>query len=238
MKKISKEQKSDRKKILKIIHEAKTSHISSCLSAVDIISSVYKVKKPEETFILSAGHCAIAWYVVLERMGLLKNPKLEKLHVHPDRNPGHGIEVSTGSLGHGLSIGVGMALSDRRKNVYCLVSDGECQEGSIWEGVRVAGEHGLDNLKIIVNANGHTAYSTTDPKVLIPRFKSFNCHVIKTNGHSITKLSEGLKTKASKKPLVVLASTIVEHLSFLKGIDAHYKIMTADDYHKAMEELE
>lgn len=237
MKKLSKEQRTDRKRILKIIHKAKTSHIGSCLSAVDLISAVYKVKKPKEKFILSSGHSAIAWYAVLERLGMLKNPKLEDLHVHPDRNPALGIEASTGSLGHGLPIAVGMAFADRKKNVFCLISDGECHEGSIWEGIRVAGEHGLDNLRVIINANGYTAYSDFDPTVLKLRFQSFNCEVVEGDGHDIEQLSENLKTKTTGKPLVVLGFTQVEQFSFLVGLDAHYKIMSEDDYNQAMKEL-
>lgn len=237
MKKLSKEQRADRKKVLRIIHKAKTSHIGSCLSAVDLISAIYKVKKPKEKFILSSGHSAIAWYAVLERLGILKNPKLEDLHVHPDRNSALGIEASTGSLGHGLPIAVGMAFADRKKNVYCLISDGECHEGSIWEGIRVAGEYGIDNLKVIVNANGYTAYSTMNPGILNLRFQSFGCETIESDGHNIEELEKKLKTKTPGKPLVVLAFTEVEQFSFLIGLDAHYKIMTGDEYIQALKEL-
>lgn len=237
MRKLSKEQRTDRKRILKIIHKAKTSHIGSCLSAVDLISAVYKVKKNKEKFILSSGHSAIAWYAVLERLGILKNPKLEDLHVHPDRNTALGIEASTGSLGHGLPIAVGMALADRKKNVYCLISDGECHEGSIWEGLRVAGEYKLDNLKIIVNANGYTAYSTLDPKILKLRFESFGSEVVETDGHDIEELTQKLRTRTQDKPLVLLAFTQVEQHSFLGGLDAHYKIMTEEEYNIALKEL-
>lgn len=237
MKKLSREQKTDRKRILKIIHRAKTSHIGSCISAVDLISAVYKVKKPKEKFILSSGHSAIAWYAVLERLKLIKNPKLETLHVHPDRNSSIGIEASTGSLGHGLPIAVGMAFANRKKNVYCLISDGECHEGSIWEGIRVAGEHRLDNLKVLVNANGYTAYSTMPSEILAARFRAFGCEVVAADGHDLNDLVDKLKTSPNQKPLVLLGFTQVEQLPFLKGLDAHYKIMTDDDYAMALEIL-
>lgn len=237
MLKLSQEQKADRQRILEIIHQAKTSHIGSCLSAVDIISAIYKVKTTQEKFVLSAGHSAAALYAVLERIGLLEDPKIEELHVHPDRNPEKGIEVSTGSLGHGLPIAVGMALANRKDSVYCLISDGECTTGSVWEALRVAGELNLDNLKVVVNANGYAAYCSIEPKILGPRFQSFNCKVLEADGHNISQLIRKLKAKTFKKPLVILALTKVEQLSFLKGLDAHYKIMTEDDYQQAKKEL-
>src|SRR3989344_5348178 len=123
MKKLSKEQKYHRKRILEISHEAKTSHLGSCLSVIDIISAIYKVKKKNEVFVLSAGHAAVALYVILEQHNFMKNPSLKNLHVHPDRDTSQGIYVSTGSLGQGLSIAVGIALAvkEKKDNVYCII---------------------------------------------------------------------------------------------------------------------
>ena len=166
-------QKYLRRRILEISHQAHTSHIGSCMSAIDLIEAVYDVKEKDERFILSNGHAGVALYVVLEKKGLFNKPSLEKFHVHPDRNAKLGIDVSTGSLGQGLPIAVGMALADQRRKVFVMVSDGECSEGSIWEALRVAEEKRLANLYIIINANGWGAYDPISVSDLIRRLKGF-----------------------------------------------------------------
>src|SRR5476651_512521 len=102
LKKLSKDQKKLRKRILEISFKSHHSHLGSCLSAVDLIDAVYKIKKPSEKFVLSNGHAGIAWYAVLEKYGYLKNSEIKKLHIHPDRNSKYDIPVSTGSLGQGF----------------------------------------------------------------------------------------------------------------------------------------
>src|SRR3989338_1534763 len=140
LKKLTFEQKQTRKRILEISYFSKFSHLGSCFSAVDLINAVYMIKKKEEKFILSNGHAGVALYAILEKNGLVDRASVEKLYIHPDRNPRLSIDVSTGSLGHGLPIAVGMALADRTKSVYCIISDGEISEGSIWEAFRIASE--------------------------------------------------------------------------------------------------
>ena len=239
MKKLSNEQKYHRKRILQISHEAKSSHLGSCLSVIDIISAIYKTKKKNEIFVLSAGHAAVALYVILEQHNFMKNPNLKSLHIHPDRDTNQGIYVSTGSLGQGLPIAVGIALAVREKkdNVYCIISDGECAEGSIWEAIRIAAEQKLSNLKIVVNANGFGAYGKINTHTLIPGFKAFGCAVYKVNGHSPYSLAKKLKIKTNHKPLILLASTAVEQFYFLKGQDAHYRIMDDEEYKNAIKQL-
>lgn len=238
MKKLSKEQKNQRKRILEISYEANASHLGSCLSAVDIINAIYETKALEDRFVLSAGHAAVALYVILEKHNLLKNPNLQNLHFHPDRNPQKGIYVSTGSLGQGLPIAIGIAISNRKRTVYCVLSDGECAEGSIWEAIRIAAEQKLDNLKIIVNANGYGAYGEIDTQLLMPRFKTFGCAVFKVNGHNLKDLKKKLETYPHGKPLILLAKTNSAQFSFLDGQDAHYKILNDQEYQKALKELE
>src|SRR3990167_2725344 len=170
IKKLNSEQKKLRIRILELSNESHLSHLGSCLSAVDLIDAIYKIKKKDEKFILSNGHAGIALYSVLEKYGYFKNPNdIKKLNIHPDMNIKHGIYVSTGSLGQGLPIALGMALADRKKNIYCMLSDGECAEGSIWEALRVANENKLYNLKIIINANGWGAYDKINLVSLIKR---------------------------------------------------------------------
>lgn len=237
--KLSKEQKYHRKRILQISHEAKVSHLGSCLSTIDIISAIYKVKKKNEVFVLSAGHAAVALYVILEKYNFIKDPSLKNLHIHPDRDISKGIHVSTGSLGQGLPIAVGIALAVKNKgeNVYCVISDGECAEGSIWEALRIAGKQKLNNLKIVVNVNGFGAYGKIDTSELVRGFKTFGCAVYKVNGHSPHSLIKKLRLKTNKKPLVLFASTSVEQFYFLNGQDAHYKIMNDEEYEHAIKQL-
>jgi len=112
-------------------------HLGSSLSCIDIIDVIYDLKKDEDRFILSNGHAAMAWYVILMKHGLLTKSDILQLNNHPDRNPDLGIEVSTGSLGHGFAIAIGIALANRDNDVYCVLSDGECSEGIVWEAMRI-----------------------------------------------------------------------------------------------------
>lgn len=233
--KLSKEQKNNRKRIIEISHKLHLSHIGSCLSTVDLIDAVYKVKKRNEKFVLSNGHAGIAWYVILENHKFFKDLKtIEKLHIHPDRNPELGIDLSSGSLGQGLPIALGMALANRNKNVYCSVSDGECAEGSVWEILRISQENKVNNLKILINANGWGGYDQTSLDDLFNRLKGFGCNIKKVNGHDTGELTKALKSKSEEKPLVIFALTQASQFSFLKGQDAHYYIMKNEDYQKAM----
>ncbi len=232
---LSHEQKKLRKRILELSFESDLSHLGSCLSAIDLIDAVYKVKKKDEEFILSNGHAGIAWYTVLEKYGYFKNSNtIKSLYVHPDRNVKYGIHVSTGSLGQGLPIALGMALADRKKNVYCMISDGECTEGSIWEALRVASEYKVCNLKIIVNANGWSAYDKVDLTSLVKRIKGFGYMIEKVDGHDSKSILKVLKKLARKTPTLLFAYTTVEQFPFLKGQDAHYYVMKREEYDLAM----
>lgn len=238
MKKIEKEKKDLIKRIIEISFKYRLGHIGSCLSVLDILDSIYALRKKDEPVVLSNGHAGLALYVILEKYGFTNAEILSIKHgTHPNRDLANGIYVSTGSLGQGLPIATGMALSDKGKNVYCVISDGECAEGSIWESVRVASEQKLNNLKIVVNANGYGGYGRINIKSLPPRFNSFGCSIYETDGHKQEKLRKALKAKSNAKPLVIFAKTTSEHLPFLKGIDAHYKVMEESDYSLALGEL-
>jgi transketolase len=193
-------------RILDISYEKKLSHIGSCLTAVNIIRDIYKIRKPDEPFVLSSGHAALALYVVLEdyfKVPGMAEYLFDKHGVHPNRDLKDGIYASSGSLGHGLGIAVGMALSDRSRNVYCLISDGECAEGSIWESLRIARDQKLTNLKVYLNANGFGAYDPVDQYELFLRIKAFF-------------------------PTVDIYYTTNPYL--YPGLEAHYKVMSEEDY--------
>lgn len=199
-------QKKLRRRILEISHKHHLSHLGSNLTAVDIIWQIYQTKKPDEKFVLSSGHAGLALYVVLEEMGFKDAEAVFEHHgVHPDRCEECHLDCSTGSLGQGLPIAVGMALADRSKNVYCLISDGECGEGSIWEALRVIGQEELTNLKVYCNYNGWAAYRSIDWRTLPPEVK--------------------------------WCRTNVDDFPFLKALDAHYHVMTDQEYNTAMEVL-
>jgi len=227
------EQLANRIRIIEMTYEAGATHLGSALSSVDIIEAIYSIKKPEEKFVLSNGHAASALYAVMERYGTIKTTKLDELGFHPERNPDLGIEVSTGSLGQGLPIAVGMALADRNKNVYCSVSDGECAEGSVWEAIRLIAKEGLTNLKLVVNANAYGGYGEIDIEKLAMSLSSFGLNLIEVDGHDLEAIKSALRLKALK-PVIVFAHTTSNQLPFLQGLSAHYYQMKPEDYELAL----
>lgn len=201
---------TNKERLLQISYENQLSHLGSTLTALPIIEDIYKLKKPNERFILSSGHAGLALYVVLESLGLGSAERmLKEQGIHPDRicDTLGIIDCSTGSLGQGLPIATGMAFSDRSKNVYCLISDGECAEGSIWESLMVAEKYKLNNLKIYVNMNGFGAYDPIDVKRLAGRLLDMELDMR-------------------------IYYTDVEQYPFLKGQSAHYYTMTKEDYER------
>jgi|WetSurMetagenome_2_1015567.scaffolds.fasta_scaffold491836_1 transketolase len=195
------------KRILDITYKMKSSHLTSCLTALPIIEEIFNLKKPEDKFIQSAGHGALALYVVLEdrshdAMGLTQGLDAEEIFkhhgTHPDRCKKCGLDYSTGSLGHGIGAAVGMAMTG--KNVWCLISDGETNEGSVWEALRIKTELKLTNLKVYCNINGTTALGLTDRWLLEKKLKVF-C------------------------PDIEIRNTNISRFPFLKEIDAHYTFL-------------
>ena len=146
------------RRVLDIAYRQKLAHIGSALSALPIIKEIYETKNPDEKFILSSGHAHLSHAVVMEAKGIIKDAEknIKTYGIHCDR--AGGCDVSTGSLGHGIGIACGMALADRSKRVFCLISDGECMEGSVWEALRIAEEQKLDNLCLYFNFNGFGGY--------------------------------------------------------------------------------
>lgn len=230
----SKRQKNIRRRIIEICYKRKFSHIGSCLTSVDIIDEIYNFKKKNEKFILSNGHAGVALYVVLEKNGIITSEIVESFNVHPDRNSKYGIDVSSGSLGQGLPIAVGIALANKKKNVYCLLSDGECMEGSIWEALRISYQQKLKNLYIVINANGFGGYGSVLTPNLIRMFQGLGYKSKVINGHNKFEIKQSLKSKTKDRPKLIVAKTEVNQFSFLKGLDAHYYLMNEEDYKLAM----
>lgn len=224
---LNQNQKQLRKRIIDISFKNNLSHIGSCLNVIDLIDGIYSHKRNNDLFVLSAGHSAIAWYVVLEKF----NPKVKFDYInciHPDKLTNDLVSVSTGSLGQGLPISVGMALADKDIHVYCLISDGECAEGSIWESLRILGERAITNLTVIVSANGYGAYDPINTNFLKKRLKGFGLEILTIDGNSPQEIKQALETKVRELPHLVFANTTSEQLPFLRGIDAHYYVLGQD----------
>lgn len=162
------------RRIYEISYKNKISHLSSTLSAAPIIDEIYQKKTPNEKFILSSGHAALALYCVMEKYeGQNAEELFHEQGVHPHRDISKNIHCSTGSLGMGLTVACGYALANPQERVWCLISDGECGEGSIWEALRFITESQLDNLEVYVNVNGQIAYDKIDVDYLERRLRAF-----------------------------------------------------------------
>jgi transketolase len=231
----------NRKKLLKIMETCGSAHIGGALSAMDILTVLYnKVIKHDprnpkwrdrDFFILSAGHKGLALYTVLQSMGYFKEETLwsynkfnTKIPTHPDSELLPGIEFSLGSLGHGLSVAGGIALTlkrEKRNNrIFVLMGDGEIAEGSVWEAIMSSVKYKLDNLVAIIDVNGLQAENSTEEAMPIAPFEdkisSFGWDVKTINGHDIKQILEVFKMVPVKKhkPLCIIANTIKS-----KGID-------------------
>lgn len=194
------------RRVIDISYKHGLSHIGSCLTSVRIIDAMYQVKKKDDIFILSNGHAGLALYVVLEKFEDKDAEALYVKHgVHPNRDIDDGIYVSTGSLGHGIGIAVGMALSNRKRDVYVLTSDGELAEGSCWEALRIASENRLENLKIGINSNGWGAYGQIDSDWLDTRLQLFY-------------------------PTLMYRTNLFAWPAYLQGLEGHYHVLTKEEY--------
>jgi transketolase len=183
------------KRILEISIKHKLSHLGSCFTSLPIIYEIYSKKRPEDKFILSNGHAGLALYVVLEHFYNINAEYLLETHgIHPERDLENFIDVSTGSLGLGIIIATGIALANRNINVYCLISDGECAEGSIWEALRFIDDENLSNIEVHANVNGWAAYKQVDVKKLTNRLKSFlpNINIHYTDVNEVIKFETPL----------------------------------------------
>jgi transketolase len=162
--------------------------------------------KNEDIFILSSGHASLALYVCLEKYRNINAEFLFNKHGgHPHLDEENQIYCSTGSLGLGITVAIGRALANKNKNVYVLISDGECAEGSVWEALKCIYELEISNIYIYVNVNGYAGYDEVNKEYLSTRLKSF-------------------------LPSVNIEYTSVEQFPFLKGLNAHYHIMSEMDY--------
>ena len=208
MKELEDKSREIRQKVLDYHFKTQMTHVGSSLSCVDIVTALYyNIMKPEDSFILSKGHASSVLYVVLHDKGLIPTSKLYELEEHPTLNKKYCIEATTGSLGQGLSIGLGIALADKENRSFVLMSDGECDEGQVWEAARLASQLKSSNLIAVVDCNGWQAFKRTDYTKLDVKFSAFGWKAVWCDGHNIQELLRSINRK-SDKPLVVLAKTI------------------------------
>jgi len=258
--------KKMRRKILDISYSCNVSvHIGGSLSIVDIMATLYstvlryETKNPfwkeRDRFILSKGHGALGYYSALVEAGIISDEIIETfqsnesdLTAHPVMNISLGIESSNGSLGQGLSMGVGLALAAKRKTnnhrVYVLLGNGECNEGSVWEAIMSAANFKLDNLIAIVDNNGFqndgNSETIMDGGNFVDKWKSFGWKVSSVNGHNISELYNAMvDSNVKNTPKVVIANTIKgKGVPFMENNNEwHHNRLTKIHYDQALKEM-
>ena len=253
-----------RKGIVTAVHSAKAGHPGGSLSAADIFTYLYfeemnidpkNPKKPDrDRFVLSKGHTAPGLYSTLAQRGYFPVEDLKTLrHLgsylqgHPDMKHIPGVDMSSGSLGQGISAAVGMALSAKLTNddyrVYTLLGDGEIQEGQVWEAAMFAGFRRLDNLVVIVDNNGLQIDGTNDQVMglgnIVEKFKAFGFECFEVDGHNIEEIDKAIEAPVSGKPKFICCHTIKgKGVSYMENQAGwHGKAPNDEEFAIAMEEL-
>ena len=255
-----------KKKILEISYKKRAHHIGSCLSCIDILTALYfgfiKIKKNQikknDRFIMSKGHAALSYYLVLMKLKFFSEKFLVneyladngKLGGHPDMNKKLGIDFSSGSLGNGISVAAGMAYAykaDKQKNkVFTLIGDGECNEGIVWETALFAGHNKLNNLFVIIDYNKLQGFGSTNKilnlEPLKSKFQSFNWNVDQVDGHNVKQIIKSLNklnNKKNKKPNLIIANTIKgKGVKFMENkFESHYEVLDTSKYNISIKNL-
>ncbi|MBN2096987.1 MAG: transketolase [Candidatus Omnitrophica bacterium] len=265
IKKLEEQAKQIRRLIVQMLAQAGSGHPGGSLSSTDLISALYfsvlrhNHQEPNwpqrDRFHLSKGHCCPLLYAVLAESGYFPKETLwtlrclgSTLQGHPDwRTPG--VEVASGSLGQGLSVAIGMALAARLNQlsyrVYCLLGDGEIQEGQIWEAAMAASHYACDNLCAILDHNGYQIDGRTKDimnlEPLIDKWQAFGWHTVNIDGHKMREILQAFaEAKTIKgKPTIIIAKTIKgKGVSFMENVvDFHGRAPTQEEAKKALEEL-
>ena len=256
-----------RKGVVTAVHAAKSGHSGGSLGAADIMTYLYFAemdvdpadprRADRDRFVLSKGHCAPALYAVLAERGFFGKEELETLrHIgsrlqgHPNMNDTPGVDMSTGSLGQGISAAVGMALAAKHwgdsYRVYTLLGDGECEEGQVWEAAMFAGNHALDNLVAVVDHNGLQIDGTIDEvnsaMPLADKFRAFKWHVIElADGNDMEQITAAFAEarEVSGAPVAIIAETVKgKGVSFMENqVGWHGKAPNDEQFEQAMAEL-
>lgn len=258
--------KNVREKILKMAFISQAGHIGSSLSIADILAVLYSgilkinpkeyLNESRDRFILSKGHAVLALYAVLAEKGFFSEEQIEnyckdgsKMPGHASRNSLPGIEVSTGSLGHGLPIACGISLSGKLDSkdykVFVLMGDGEMDEGTTWEASLFASHHKLDNLTLIIDYNKLQLFGRTNDVLNLEPFRlkleSLGWSVQEVDGHNHSEIEAALSKVPfeRQKPSCIIAHTVKgKGVSFMENrLEWHDKKLGKEDYQKALEEL-
>lgn len=255
-----------RKDVLEMVHASHASHIGAILSVIDIIAVLYSdilnvdPKQPQmenrDRLVLSKGHAGAAIYAALAECGFFKKDELKKYYANGSVYSGHvsktgvaGVELATGSLGHGVCVACGMALAAKRMHhpyqVYAVMGDGECEEGSVWEMALFANRYKLDNFTVLVDHNKMQAMGNCEEvmalRSLAEKWHSFGWNVIEIlDGHNHDALQEAFLHRVKHKPNIMIAHTIKgKGISFMEGkLVWHYRDPQGEVYEKAVKELE
>ena len=243
-----------------------SAHFGGALSIVEILSILFgykmNLKKDQDIdfssrvrFIFSKGHACLAYYASLNLLGFISDEELKtfekdnsSLAGHPVKNKELGIDFSNGSLGMGLSIGIGLAISSKKKskpfNVFVVLGDGECNEGSVWEAAMSAPKFGLDNLNVIIDKNNFQQTGSNEEIMnldnLSNKWKSFGWEVSELDGHNLTELKKYFDIdKKNRKPKILIANTIKgKGFSFSENNNAwHHSVVTKSIYDQGVKDL-
>lgn len=254
---------------VRAVHFGKTSHVGSSFSMIDILSVLYgavanispeNLDDPErDTIIVSKGHAAAGTYSVMANVGIIPLEWLENYCADGAQLGGHvtsqvipGVELSTGSLGHGMPFGVGVALAAKRRGtsgrVFVVMSDGECDEGTTWESALLAGHHRLDNITIAIDRNRLQSLADTEETLRLEPFadkwRAFGWEVLTIDGHDHAALKAAMAREradgSSGKPRVVICDTIKgKGVSFMENqVLWHYRSPNDEQLRQALQELE
>lgn len=257
-----------RKMLLTMIYKAQSGHPGGSLSATDIVASLYfhtlrvDPKNPKwedrDRFVLSKGHVCPVLYSALIMRGFISEDTIGTLRKqgsilqgHPDMKRCPGIEISTGSLGQGISCAVGMAIAgkmdEKEYRVYTLLGDGECDEGQVWEAAQAANKYQLDNLTVIIDNNG--LQNDGFAKDIMPtldlraKFEAFGFQAVRIDGHNVDEITAALdfmKTQKNGKPKCIVCNTVKgKGVSFMENVAIwHGKAPNEEEYLRAMKDVE
>ncbi len=249
-----------RRRILDISQQVGALHIAPAFSCTEIVDVIYNGlmrwdgDESQDVILISKGHGTMIQYVILEEKGILTREDMDlyckpggRLGAHPDYGV-PGIAASTGSLGHGMGIATGMAYAERLQKrdgqIYLVLSDGECQEGSTWEGAMMAGNLALENLTAFVDVNdfsglermseGHPAFHP-----LLDKFLTFGWEGVEVNGHTAEELHAAVENRKGGKPFVVVSNTVKgKGVSYMEHVPIwHYRAPSPEEYTQACDEL-
>ena len=242
-------------RLLRMHYESRVGHIGGNLSALDTLLVLHhRVLGPDDAFVLAKGHAAGALYVTLWSVGQLTDSDLEQFHAEGSKLAGHpapgwnrAIPVATGSLGHGFPMAAGIALAKKlgglSGRVYCLTSDGEWQEGSNWEALVFARHRKLNQLTVLVDANGLQGFGTVSEvaslEPLRERLAGFGVRVDEVDGHDLNSLTHALSMPSDEFRVVILRTVKGKGVSFMENrVEWHYLPLDDDLYARALEEIE